>query len=172
MTVNNSILKTLDPNISLVMSSTDNKEIHRFFSKIVGSNKIYDMDDTEYMHRPVHIIVCLNKTEQIDKVLKMAFYLHVPILIIDTKPKPNFITAQKTIPPKITHAQIATNDMIAKSWNIDSYHDIIDMDITNPECINKWKNLLNDLALQTFHFYTDKETESDYEEQKYSFNIQ
>lgn len=172
MTVNNSILKTLDKQISLVMSSKENKEICRFFSKILGTNKIYDMDDTEYMHRPIHLIVCLNKTEHIDKCLKMAFYLHVPILIIDTKPKPNFINSQKTTPPKITYVQIATNDIIAKSWDIDSYHDIIEIDITNPECISKWKNLLNNLASQTFHFQTDKEVESDYEEQKYSFNIQ
>lgn len=172
MTVNNSILKTLDKNIGMVISSTDNKEIYRFFSKILGSNNIYSIDDTEYMHRPIHLIVCLNKTEHIDKVLKMAFYLHVPILIIDTKPKPNFITTQKTTPPKITYSQIAINDIIAKTWNIDSYHDIIDIDITNPECINKWKNLLNNLASQTFHFYTDRATESDYEEQKYSFNFQ
>lgn len=173
MTINNSILKTIDKEIGIVLSSTDDKSIVRFFTKILGKHKVYDLEDTEFIHRAIHIVICINKVDTIENSMKMAQYLHVPILILDTKPKPDFLRTKEMSEPQITHMQIATNEMIAHSWNIDSYHDIVDTDITNEKSLEKWKQILINLAQQTFTVNIEKPKPDKYNEEqpeKYSFN--
>lgn len=174
MTVNNSIFKTLQPSINLVLSSTDNKDVYRFFTKVFGKNNVYGLEDTEFLHRPIHLVVCVNKVDMIEKSLHMAYFLHVPIVIIDMSEKPNMLAIQKISPPKMTYLQIATNIEVAKSWGFDDYHDILPMDITNPECIAKWKNTLTNVAQATYHMHIQHVTDSEYNEheepKKYSFD--
>lgn len=173
MTINNSILKTIDKEIGIVLSSIDDKSIVRFFTKILGKNKVYELEDTEFIHRAVHIVVCVNKVDTIENSMKMAQYLHVPILILDTKPKPDFLRSKEMSKPKITHMQIAINENIAHSWNIDNYNDIVDIDVTNQKSLERWKQILNNLGHKTFNVNIEKpKRDNNNEEQpeKYSFN--
>ena len=175
MTINNTILKILDPNIGVVLSSTDDKKVYRFFKKILGKDKVYGLDDTEFLHRPIHLVICSNKIETIEKSLKMAYYLHVPIVILDMAPKPEFMSHKKISPPNMTYMQIATNSNIANSWDIDSYHDIVDINISDTNCINKWKELLDTISKTTFNVNIEQETDKENEHEQptqYSFNYQ
>lgn len=171
MTIHNSILKTLDKDIGIVLSSTDDKSIVRFFTKILGKHKIYELDDTEFIHRAVHIVLCVNKVDTIENSMKMAQYLHVPILILDTKPKPDFLKSKEMSKITITNMQIATNEIIAHSWNIDDYHDIVDIDITNEKSLKKWHQILKNLGHQTFNVNIEKPKLDEHNEE-HSFSYQ
>jgi len=168
MTVNNSILKVLQKNISIALSSRDDKNIDRFFQKILGKNNICGFDDTEYMHRPIHLVVCVNKVESLEKSMAMSHYLHVPLLIIDTQTRPDYIPKNKIFTPEFTYMQIATDHKIAESWGVEGYHDVLDFDIMNSKTIKEWKETLNKIGHQTFK--TIKETENNNEQ--YSPHIQ
>lgn len=170
MTINNTILKTLDPKTGVILSSTDDKRIYRFFTKILGRDKVYGLDDSEFLYRPVHALICTNKIETIEKSLKLAHYLHVPIIIYDISPKPEFMSVKKISPPNITYIQLASDQNIAKSWGIDSYHDIVDIDITNTQSVKKWENIFRNISNTVFNVNTEPEENKEYEQQKYSFN--
>jgi hypothetical protein len=172
MTVNNSILKTLNTEINILLSTKQNKDVYRFFTKILGKNNVYEFEDTAYLHRPIHAVVCVNKLETIKESLEMAYYLHVPIIIIDIKSRPDYFPKHEYTTPDFTHIQLSTNINVAKSWGIDSYHDIVDMDVMNPESIKKWKEIIHNISRQTFKVETKQEKDTDYEEKQYSINIE
>lgn len=170
MTISNTILKTLDRKTGVILSSTDDKRVYRFFAKVLGKDKVYGLDDAEFLYRPVHALICVNKIETIEKSLKLAHYLHIPIIIYDISPKPDFMSVKKISPPNITYLQLALNQQVAKSWDIDSYHDIVDIDISNPESIKKWETIFTNISNTVFNVNTEPEKNKEYEQQKYSFN--
>lgn len=159
MTIKNCILKTLDPdNIKVILSGTDNKQISRFFAKVLGKQNVYNLDDGIFDQHAIHCVICLNKVDALIKCLYLAHYLHVPLIIMDCAEKPEFISIDKISPPKITYKQLALTSAIADSWNADNYHDVVGLDISNPQDINKWKQLLKQLSKETFTLDTDKDT--------------
>tara|TARA_E500000318_G_scaffold43704_1_gene41453 strand:- start:194 stop:700 length:507 start_codon:yes stop_codon:yes gene_type:complete len=167
MTIKNCILKTLNKdNIHVVISSTDNKHIYRFFTKVLGKKNVHGMDDAIFSHIGIHSVICLNKIEMLEKCLYLAHHLHVPLIILDCTARPKFVSLHKISPPKITYRQIALNGNVAESWGIDSYHDAIGLDITDKKDIDKWKALFTELSEEVFKL----DTEQDDNGQRHSIN--
>lgn len=159
MTVNNSILKTINKeDINVVLSSFDNKNIYRFFVKMLGKNNVFEFDDLEYGFRHINLVVCINRKESLEKSLSISYHLHCPLLVIDhTIQPPQDNPAQKFINPNLTHMQIATSQNVANSYDIDNYHNILPIDIKDKTSINKWKNLVVELSQQQFSFTNNTE---------------
>tara|TARA_R100000278_G_scaffold30063_1_gene27795 strand:- start:2644 stop:3135 length:492 start_codon:yes stop_codon:yes gene_type:complete len=161
MTIKNCILKTLNQdNINIVLSSKDNKHVCKFFAKIVGKKNVHHLGDAVFDHMGIHSVICLNKTDMLEKCLYLAHHLHVPLIILDCVEKPKFVSLDKISPPKITYRQIALNSSIAQSWGIDNYHDAMGLDFTDKRDIDKWTALLQELSKETFKLDTEQDNDN------------
>lgn len=156
MLIHNLILKELyksKDKLNILYSHTDNRMFIQFFEKIIGDGHLSSFDDSIFAHTSVDLIICNNKIDALEKSVQLSHYFHCPLLIIDHHIKPEYIQASKILIPKITYLQIAVNLKIAHSWGIDQYHDVIDIDITNQSCVNKWNTIINNLSEQTFKMH-------------------
>ena len=151
MLINNLIQQTLDQkNINVVSSHCDDKKFNTFINKILDGGVNITAEDMVYAHFPVHVVICNSRADSLDKCVKLSQYFHVPLLIVDHIVKPEYVEPHKLSQPRVTYTQIALNENIAHSWNIDQYHHILNYDITNKENINQWKEILQNITSMPF----------------------
>ena len=151
MLINNLIQHTLSKkNINVVSSHCDDKKFNIFIDKILDGGVNITAEDMTYAHFPVHLVICNSRADSLDKCVRLSQYFHIPLLIVDHIIKPEYVEPHKLSQPRVTYTQIALSENIARSWDIDLYHHILDYDITNKENINKWKEILQNLTALPF----------------------
>jgi len=149
MLVNNIILQNTNNEKNILYSYTDNKDFIKLLNKAYGQEHVALLDDSAFSHRAINLIICNNKIEILDVCVQLAYYFHVPLLIIDHKVKPANMQIDKHEDILITHRNVAINKMIAQSWG-NKTHEVIGTDYTDTEDILKWTNLIDTIIKEPF----------------------
>jgi hypothetical protein len=160
MLVHNTILKNTTQKINILYSHTDNKSFIKLLNIIVGSDHAALLEDSSFAHKHVNLIICNNKLDILDTCLALCYYFHVPLLIVDHKPRPDSLHLAENVVPNITHKYIAINQAVSNSWNTNGnniHESVIDTDISNPNNIALWKSEITDIANQPFKILVKEE---------------
>lgn len=101
----------------IVFSSCDNS----LFELALSKNG-YNLIKPEYIyfayHKPI-VVICNNKLSSYDICKNISIQYHLPLIVIDHKPKDNFVDIEKIIhidQDKNTY-KVAMSNSISSSWN-------------------------------------------------------
>lgn len=158
MLVHNTLLRNTNKDINILYSHSDNKPFIKLLTHIYGFNRVALLEESIFAHKNVDLIICNNRLDTLDTCINLSHYFHVPLLIIDHKPKPENINNSQIMLPDTTYFQIAINDNIANSWNADMYNAVLEIDITNPENIALWKKYIENIIKEPFKIIETNET--------------
>jgi len=164
MLVNNILLKNTNADINILYSHSDNKAFIKLLKSIYGSNHIALLEESVFAHKSIDLIICNNRLDILEGCLSLCNYLHVPLLIVEHKIKPEHLHISQIISPNITHHTVAISNEIARSWGVESFNEIIDIDITDTKSINSWKKTIDNKTKKPFKIITQKTLETQHHE--------
>lgn len=140
----------ISPNSTLSILWTNPENTFTDFVKSLGHELIV-FDQLYFgVNRP-QLIICNNKISHYQEVQMLSLQFHLPVLVVDHKPKSDLIDEEKigVLNKFYCSYSIAINQNIYESWG--SKHDrILDFDIRNQESKTIWNNLIHQIPKRIF----------------------
>ena len=136
-------------NLDIVWTNCDDQYFTSFIEKL-GHRLIY-FENLYFGNSKPQLIICNNKLSSYQMVEMVSLQYHIPVLVIDHKPKDNFLDLEKTriVDNFKSCYRVALSQKIYDSWG--SIHDIILPYDRNDENNNKtWDHIIRQTSERFF----------------------
>jgi hypothetical protein len=135
-------------NINILWTNPENSFTE--FVSSLGHNLIV-FDQLYFGRNRPQLIICNNKISNYQEVQMLSLQFHLPVIVVDHKPKSHLIDNDKlgVLDNFYCSYSIAINQEVYESWG--SKHDrVLDFDITNIESKKVWNNIIHQIAKRMF----------------------
>lgn len=153
MNIVTSILKreTIDSDckLNILWTNFDNEFFKMFIKKL--EHNIISIENLFFAHNSPNLIVCNDRLSSFDLTKKLSIQYHIPVLVIDHKPKSNLISSDQI--PMLDNLpcsyKIAINRDIYLSWG-STHNEILNFNINDNDSLKYWDKILHTVAKRTF----------------------
>lgn len=140
----------ISPSTNLDILWTNPENTFTEFVKSLG-HKLIVFDQLYFGSNRPQLIICNNKISNYQEVQMLSLQFHLPIMVVDHKPKNELINEDKlnVLDKFYCSYSIAVNNQVCESWG--SKHDrILDFNINSAESKKVWNNLMHQVAKRIF----------------------
>jgi hypothetical protein len=137
-----------NPNLTIVLTDTDQKEFILFLEML--GHKLIEYDDLYYGGELPDMVLCNNKIVHYNLCRKLSLTYHIPSIVVDHSVKNDIYNNDKikfldNLPSSF---KIATNTEIYRSWH--NIHDKVLPYGNNKDYITNWSSFLLEISQKGF----------------------